>query len=58
MSYRSIRSILVQGLDHAPPESSAAETRLPTTHHNVRGPAYYADTPAAAPQLSLLSGDR
>lgn len=61
MSYRSIRSILVQGLDHAPPESVAAATRLPATHHNVRGPAYYRDAapdPSATSQLSLLSGDR
>ena len=61
MSYRSIRSILVQGLDHAPPESIAVATRLPTTHHNVRGPAYYRDnTPdlTATPQLAFLDGDR
>ena len=65
MSYRSIRSMLTQGLDRAPPESVAVETRLPTTHHNVRGATYYAaDTPADtptqcanAPQLSLLTGD-
>ena len=56
MTYRSIHSILKQGLDQAPPEPVAAETRLPTTHHNVRGAAYYADTDTD-PQFSLLTGD-
>ena len=62
MSYRSIRSILAQGLDHAPPEESVVvETRLPTTHHNVRGPAYYRDADpdlSPTPQLAFLDGDR
>ena len=64
MSYRSIRSMLTHGLDQVPPESVAAETRLPPTHHNVRGAAYYArsaeDAQAEAPtesQLSLITGD-
>jgi hypothetical protein len=62
MSYRSIRSILTHGLDQSP-LATAAATRLPPTHENVRGAAYYADagpptdTPAAAP-LSLITGDQ
>ena len=61
MTYRSIHSMLTQGLDQAPPELIAAETRLPTTHENVRGAAYYAEAridPETAPQLSLMTGDR
>ncbi len=61
MTYRSIRSILKQGLDHAPADHATA-THLPTTHENVRGAAYYAgsEAPAALPlassQLSLITG--
>jgi transposase len=55
MTYRSIHSILKHGLDHAPIEP-AATTRLPTTHDNVRGAAYYADTNEPQ-QLSLITGD-
>jgi len=62
MSYRSIRSILTHGLDQSP-LAPAAATRLPPTHDNVRGAAYYADAgPPAdtrpAAQLSLITGDR
>lgn len=58
MTYRSIHSILTQGLDQAPPELMAAETRLPATHGNVRGATYYADPPTAVhPQLFLMTGD-
>ena len=56
MTYRSIHSILKHGLDQLPTESGAAETRLPITHHNVRGVAYYAATDLE-PQLSLMPGD-
>ncbi len=63
MTYRSIHSMLQRGLDQAPLEPLAVETRLPATHENVRGPAYYADahidapiTDATAPQLSLIPG--
>jgi hypothetical protein len=55
MTYRSIHSILKHGLDHAPIEP-AATTRLPPTHDNVRGAAYYADT-TEPQQLSLITGD-
>jgi len=65
MTYRSILSILKQGLDHAPADH-AAVTHLPTTHENVRGAAYYADVeapaasplaaPLAAAQRSLITG--
>ena len=61
MTYRSIHSILTQGLDHAPPESIPAETRLPATHGNVRGATYYADVTTNAntvSQLALMTGDR
>ena len=56
MSYRSIHSMLKQRLDQSPPEPVAPATRLPPTHDNVRGAAYYADA-APDPQLSLISGD-
>ncbi|HEY2849417.1 MAG TPA: IS21 family transposase [Gemmatimonadaceae bacterium] len=56
MSYRSILSILKQGLDQAPLVDAAA-TRLPPTHDNVRGAAYYASAPAADAQLTLITGD-
>jgi transposase len=57
MSYRSILSILKQGLDQAP-LGDAAATRLPTTHDNVRGAAYYAPAPAPTDaQLTLITGD-
>jgi transposase len=61
MPYRSILSILKQGLDLAPAEH-ASETHLPTTHENVRGAAYYAEhtappaSPPAASSLSLITG--
>lgn len=61
MTYRSIHSMLKQGLDQAPPERIAAETRLPATHENVRGATYYAQAPIdpdPAVQLSLMTGDR
>ncbi|MGH9661937.1 MAG: IS21 family transposase [Bryobacteraceae bacterium] len=58
MSYRSILSILKQGLDQAP-LAPAATTHLPPTHTNVRGAAYYAagDAPIEH-QLVLITGDR
>jgi hypothetical protein len=40
-SYRSIASILKQGLDQQPlPEDQTSQTELPL-HTNVRGPGYY-----------------
>jgi hypothetical protein len=54
MSYRSMHSILTQGLDQVPIAAVAAATHLPPTHDNVRGAAYYA---APADQLSLITGD-
>lgn len=59
ITYRSIHSMLKRGLDQAPPEPVAVETRLPATHENVRGPAYYADLPiddATASPLALIPG--
>ena len=56
MTYRSIHAMLKHGLDQSPPEPIAAATRLPPTHHNVRGAAYYADTDPD-PQFSLITGD-
>jgi hypothetical protein len=59
MTYRSIRSILQHGLDHVP-LGAVVETRLPATHDHVRGAAYYAIAPSAAPpdpQFSLITGD-
>lgn len=57
MTYRSIRSILQHGLDHAPLEA-VVETRLPQMHQHVRGAAYYADTNLSPdPQLTLITGD-
>lgn len=49
ISYRSVKSILVAGLDQLPPDEPPA-LRLPVTHDNVRGPAYYL---ALAPALPL-----
>ena len=57
MTYRSIHSMLKHGLDRSPPDAVAVATRLPPTHHNVRGAAYYADADPE-PQLSLIPGDR
>ena len=42
MTYRSIHSILKQGLDKAPPDH-AVVTHLPVTHDNVRGAAWNVD---------------
>lgn len=47
ISYRSVKSILVAGLDQLPREEPPP-LRLPATHDNVRGPAYYL---APAPAL-------
>ena len=57
MTYRSMLSILKQGLDHAPADHATA-THLPTTHENVRGAAYYAENsaPPASSQLTLITG--
>ncbi|MBI3568334.1 MAG: IS21 family transposase [Gemmatimonadetes bacterium] len=54
ISYRSVKSILVAGLDQLPREEPPP-LRLPATHDNVRGPAYYLalDLPR---DLSLTSG--
>ncbi len=52
MTYRSLHSILKLGLDQAPPETIDATTHLPASHVNVRGAAYYAQSPA----LPLLLG--
>ncbi len=42
ISYRSVKSILVTGLDTLPRESALNATlHLPLTHAHVRGPAYY-----------------
>ena len=41
-SYRSVKSILAQGLDRVPLEQRPASPPLPG-HANVRGPAYYAE---------------
>jgi transposase len=42
VSYSSVKSILAQGLEHAPlPASSAAPP--PPEHENLRGPGYYAE---------------
>ena len=47
ISYRSVKSILVAGLDQLPREEPPS-LRLPASHDNVRGPAYYL---ALAPEL-------
>jgi len=40
-SYRSVHSILKNGLDRqAPPENELGDTRTPFTHPNVRGAQY------------------
>ncbi len=60
VSYRSVKSILVTGLDTLPPEVPAtAVLHLPPTHAHVRGPAYYdpaapVDPSAATSPLSSL----
>jgi hypothetical protein len=43
ISYRSVKSILVAGLDQLPPEEPTPPLRLPAMHANVRGPDYYAE---------------
>lgn len=45
MTYRSLHAILKHGLDQAPPDPADATTHLPATHDNVRGAAYYAESP-------------
>ena len=55
MSYKSVKSILATGLDHAPVEEPPA-LRLPASHAHVRGAAYYRDSPttdASAPDQRL-----
>jgi len=56
MTYRSIHAMLKHGLDQSPPDADAPATRLPPTHDNVRGAAYYANA-APESQLSLIPGD-
>jgi hypothetical protein len=47
--YRSVKSILVAGLDRLPPTEAPTLTP-PTAHEHVRGPAYYATlTPGDLP---------
>ena len=43
VSYRSIKSILENGLDRVPIEDQAT-LELPQNHDNLRGPDYYSDT--------------
>jgi transposase len=53
ISYRSVKSILVTGLDTLPPDGgTTAVLHLPATHAHVRGPTYY-DTPDDPSSLSL-----
>ena len=40
-SYRHVAAILKHGLDRQPLAVPEAAPRLPLTHANVRGPAYY-----------------
>ena len=40
-SYRHVAAILKHGLDRQPLAVLEAAPRLPLTHANVRGPAYY-----------------
>ena len=42
--YRSVKSILVAGLDRLPADEAPAPLLLPLAHEHVRGPAYYATT--------------
>ena len=53
ISYRSVKSILVTGLDQLALETTAEPAlRLPATHAHVRGPEYYR-IPAADENLAL-----
>jgi transposase len=40
-SYRSVESILRNGLDRAPLSENATEARTHPRHDNLRGPEYY-----------------
>ena len=40
-SYRSVKSILKNGLDQVPLPASAPEPELPLFHDHIRGPEYY-----------------
>jgi hypothetical protein len=40
-SYRTLKNILVQGLDQQPIAGAAEQQPLPFTHNNVRGATYY-----------------
>lgn len=44
LTYQSVKSILVAGLDHQPIDEPLTLT-LPATHVHVRGAAYYRTTP-------------
>ena len=45
-SYRHVESILKNGLDHvAPADAPRSPSPSRPTHENVRGSAYYDDTP-------------
>jgi transposase len=41
VSYRSIKSILLKGLDRQPLPGQQAPESEPITHNNVRGASYY-----------------
>jgi transposase len=44
-SYKSIKSILKNGLDSQPlPDQATKQTELPIAHDNIRGPGYYDET--------------
>jgi transposase len=47
--YRSVKSILVAGLDRVHAEDLQTTLVLPPAHEHVRGPAYYAPLTAGAP---------
>ncbi len=54
IGYRSIKSMLATGVDRLPLEAPRDPTlRLPTTHDNLRGAAYYGGTPIALPLAPL-----
>lgn len=55
--YRSVKSILVTGLDQLPPDPPAPPAlHLPATHAHVRGAPYYCDAAtAAASDLTLTA---
>ena len=40
-TYKSIKNILVAGLDKTQPPKVAKEDQTPISHENIRGPEYY-----------------